>query len=304
MQHCQLGSAAGHALPSAASVTTLAVLGSVNAAPRSPSDSSPPSHGSLPARPAVDAASSLWSDVQTAGRLDTSASMQTRPYSPPIRQPFLLPFVPGRRCLAVGGCCSTRRRRCQLTCVALCCSLLLAVAVSVGVLYPQPPSIVAHSLRLLQLTVDLSPSAAASPTSSASSAVNVSALLSVSFTLHNPNPYSAHHSASLVSIASLPPSAPLLGQLLLPAGFISARGSEDVSSRVYVSSAISSPTQLQRWQSGGVTVAATASTAGYVDFLLGLHVHFTVHSRCSATLTLGLQLSSLQLSQQHCNNGL
>ena len=190
-----------------------------------------------------------------------------------------------------------------MVCVVLLCLLLLGVAVSVGVLYPRPPSIVALSLRLLQLTVDLS-SAAAAASSTTAAAVNVSAVLSVSFTLHNPNCYSAHHSASVVSFHSLAPSAPLTGQLTVPAGFLSARGSEDVTSAAAVSTSISSSAQLAQWQAGGARVAAVADTAGYVDFLFGLHVRYTVHTSCSATLLLDLQRATVDVSQQQCSSGL
>ena len=140
-------------------------------------------------------------------------------------------------------------------------------------------------------------------------------MLSVSFTLHNPNAYSAHHFASVVHIRSLnPAAAPLNGQLLVPAGFIHSHGAEDVTSNVSVSTYISSPAQLQQWQSGsesgsgsgsgGVQVAATADTSGYVSFLFGLHVPYTVHTDCSATLTLDLQQATVAVSEQLCSNGL
>ena len=126
----------------------------------------------------------------------------------------------------------------------------------------------------------------------------------MSFTLHNPNAYSAHHSASLVSFRSVGSSALLTGHLTLPAGFIASRGSEDVSSTVSVLTSLSSPSQLQQWQGGGMQVAAVADTSGYVDFLFGLHVPYTVHTQCSATLTLDMQHSTVDVSGQQCSNGL
>ena len=206
-------------------------------------------------------------------------------------------------CSCVGRC-STPRRHYVAACVALLCLLLVGAGVSIGVLYPRPPSIVAHSLRLLQLEVDLSPSTAAGATNTATTAVNVSALLSVAFTLHNPNAYSAHHYASLVSISSVPPALPLNGHLVVPAGFIASHGAEDVNSNVSVTTSITSPTQLQQWQSGGMQVAAAADTSGYVTFLFGLPVHYTVHTQCTATLTLDMRQSSVAVSGQKCSNGL
>ena len=177
-----------------------------------------------------------------------------------------------------------------------------------GVLYPQPPSISAHSLRLLHLSVDLAPSASASGASNSTASslppVTVSALLSVSFTLHNRNAYSAHHYASLVNIRSLPPAAPLYGQIVIPAGFLEKNGDEEVLTSVYVSTSITAPEQIAAWESDGMRVEATAATRGYVDFLFGLQVDYTVHTLCSATLTLRMQQSTVDVSQQQCKNGL
>ena len=182
------------------------------------------------------------------------------------------------------------RRKRFLVPALLLLLLIVGVAISIGVLYPHPPSITPHSLLINNLTVNLS----ASP-------IVIAASLSLTFSLHNPNPYSAHHYASLFLFSSA--SVPLSGSFLVPAGYIAANADEEISTSMQAAVDVRDQQDVSAWQQG-VQVTGQGVTAGYVSFLGDWQISYDVTSQCEAVLALSLEDWSVTVLQQHCWTGL
>ena len=258
------------------------ILYQLQASPITPSNSPfthPPSPPAKPPSPAQHAALSITPTPVSP----TSASHS---YTKALLPLTILPWY---------------RRPTFLLSFLLLLLLLFSLALAIGLLYPHPPTIASATLHLISVTPTNTPSSSPSTSSPSFPTLNVS--LSLSLVLHNPNSYSAHHSPSTLTFHTLPPSPPTFVTLLLPPGYIASRASEPLTSNLTTLIPLTDPTTLTAYITG-VSVQGGGVTAGWVDFIGGWRIPYSVTSSCSAVLRLGMQDWSIAVTQQQCHTSL